>query len=273
MKRLLLLLTFLFLGVAFAVQTAAKSGVLVYHPAQGVQSVQDDANSVHVYPITTLINHATLIQVPFEVSKAWCGDLQRWTLQGEANYVSVKPLASGLSTNLHILTTNGRMYSFRLTSTSSSTKYTDVFQIKNNTGYQVNLDKLVQEKVAAAEQKLRREYDAKLAKAIDENQNQVSKRYAKQTYTDYKWNKGDTFQVDKVYNDKAFTYIVVKGDEKPALYLETKDGWKWKRELVNFTVTSQNLFRVQKILQGERQRFVLQLRNDQVTIKRDPQNV
>jgi type IV secretory pathway VirB9-like protein len=239
----------------------------IYPEAPGVESVQDDPNTVRVYPIQTLVNHATLIQVPSEVRKAWCGDLQAWTLEGEGNYVSVKPLSGDLSTNLHILTTDGRMYNFRLVSIPNGS-YTDVFQVKSNNGYQANIDHLVDERVAALKRELQADYEQKIKTATDRASFDAARQYALQTHTDYEWSNAKSFSVSKVFNDNAFTYWTATGDEKPTIYLETKQGHKWVRELVNFNVTDGNFYRVQKILQNKDQRFVLTLRDDSLIITR-----
>ncbi len=239
----------------------------IYLEAPGVESVQDDPNTIRVYPVQTLVNHATLIQVPSEVRKAWCGDLQAWTLEGEGNYVSVKPLSGDLSTNLHVLTTDGTMYNFRLVSVPNGS-YTDVFQVKSNNGYQANLDHLVDERVTALKHELEAKYDEKLRAAQDRASFDSARQYAAETHTDYEWSTARSFTVSKVFNDDAFTYFNAAGDEKPTIYLETKNGHKWVRELVNFNVTDGNFYRVQKILQNKDQRFVLVLRNDTLAITR-----
>ncbi len=238
----------------------------IFNAGQGVESVQDDPNSARVYPIRALINHATLIQVPSVVLKAWCGDLQGWTLEGESNYVSIKPLADNLSTNLHVLTTDGRMYNFRLYSNPSGA-YTDVFQVKGGGAYQANVGHLVDERVADLKKTLDAEYEKKLQDAMAQAQLQWVRDYAGKTFFDYAIEEGRTFKVEGVFNDGTFTYFRVKGDEKPIIFLETRRGWKWVREVVNFNVTDGNFYRVQKILEP-RQRFVLKLRHDEVTISR-----
>ena len=244
--------------------TEEKRGIFAAGP--GVESVQDDPNAVRVYPVQTLVNHATLIQVPSVVLKAWCGDLQGWTLEGESNYVSIKPLAGSLSTNLHVLTTDGRMYNFRLYSNPNGA-YTDVFQVKGSGAYQANVGQLVNERVADARKTLDAEYEKKLQDAMAQAQLQWVRDYAGKTFFDYAIEEGRTFKVEGFFNDGTFTYFRVKGDEKPIVFLESKQGWKWVREVINFNVTDGNFYRVQKLLEPH-QRFVLKLRNEEVTISR-----
>ena len=238
----------------------------IFPGGPGVESVQDDPNAARVYPIQTLENHATLIQVPSVVLKAWCGDLQGWTLEGESNYVSVKPLAGSLSTNLHVLTTDGRMYNFRLYSNPSGS-YTDVFQVKGGGGYQANVGSLVDQRVAEAKKQLATEYDKKLEEAMSQAQLQWVRDYAGKTFFDYAIAEGRRFKIEGVFNDGTFTYFRVKGDEKPIVFLEAKQGFKWVREVINFNVTDGNFYRVQKLLEAH-QRFVLKLRDEEVTISR-----
>lgn len=241
-----------------------KRGIFPAGP--GVESVQDDPNAVRVYPVQTLVNHATLIQVPSVVLKAWCGDLQGWTLEGESNYVSIKPLAGTLSTNLHVLTTDGRMYNFRLYSNPNGS-YTDVFQVKGGAGYQANVGSLVDERVAEAIKQLDADYDKKFQEAMSQAQLQWVRDYAGKTFFDYAIAEGRSFKIEGVFNDGTFTYFRVKGDEKPIVFLEARQGFKWVREVINFNVTDGNFYRVQKLLEPH-QRFVLKLRDEEVTISR-----
>ena len=238
----------------------------IFPAAPGVETVQDDPGAVRVYPIQTLVNHATLIQVPGVVLKAWCGDLQAWTLEGESNYVSIKPLAGGLSTNLHVLTTEGRMFSFRLYSNPGGS-YTDVFLVRGAAGYQANLASLVDEKVAAARRELAAEYDRKLQEAVSSTRADWVRDYAGQTFFDYAVGEGRSFRVEGVFNDATFTYFRVKGDEKPIVFLESKQGMKWVREALNFNVTDGDFYRVQKLIEPH-QRLILKLREEEVKISR-----
>jgi type IV secretory pathway VirB9-like protein len=241
-----------------------KRGICPAGP--GVESVQDDPNTLRVYPVQTLVNHATVIQVPGTVSKAWCGDLQGWTLEGESNYVSIKPLAANLSTNLHVLATDGRMYNFRLFSNPAG-NYTDVFQVKGAGGYHANVDKLVDDRVADAKKQLEADYNQKFQEAVSQAQLQWVRAYAGKTFFDYAIQEGHSFKIEGVFNDDSFTYFRVHGDEQPIVFLEAKQGYKWLREVINFNVTDGNFYRVQKILEPH-QRFVLKLRNEEVTISR-----
>jgi hypothetical protein len=242
----------------------------IYAEAPGVESVQDDPAVVRVYPLQTLVNHATLIQVPGTVSRAWCGDLQGWTLEGEANYVSVKPLAADLSTNLHVLTADGRMENFRLTSAASGA-YTDVFQVKAPAVYQPNPSQALEGQEAKLRKQLDAEYAKKLQDEVSQAREEWIRQYAGRTFFDYAIEQGRSFKVEGVFNDESFTYFRVRGDENPTLFLETRQGhfpfYRWVRELVNFNVTGGDFYRVQKLLEPG-QRFVLKLRKEEVTITR-----
>ena len=242
----------------------------IYAEGPGVEVVQDDPAVVRVYPVQALVNHATVIQVPGTVSKAWCGDLQGWTLEGEGSYVSVKPLAPGLSTNLHVLMADGRMENFRLSSAVSG-PYTDLFQVKAPAVYRPDPGQDLQ----TQEAKLRKEMEAQLAKKLQDEVAQARqawiRQYAGQTFFDYAIEQGRSFQVEGVFNDDRFTYFRVRGDEMPTLYLESRQGhfpfYRWVRELVNFNVTDGGFYCVQKLL-APGQRFVLKLRKEEVTIRR-----
>lgn len=239
----------------------------IYPRSTGVMVVQDNPDMDRVYPVDTLTNHATVFQVPGVVQKAWCGDLQAWTLEGEGNFVSVKPLAADLSTNLSILTTSGRLFMFRLWSHEAG-DYTDLFKILGPGGYQANINKLLDDKVAAMKDTLTADYDKKLKDSLDHAQFDWAKTFAATTFPDYRIHQVSGFRVVGVWNDAAFTYFSITGDEKPTVFLESKSSGRWTRELLNFDVTAGSFYRVQKLLQHN-QRLILKLRDDEAVITRE----
>ena len=239
----------------------------VYQEAAGVQSVQDDPSAPKVYLLPAAVDHCTVIQVPDTVAKAWCGDLQGWTLDGQGSYVSVKPLAENLSTNLHVLTASGRLYNFRLVSTGEGGSYVDLFQIRGSGGYQANLDDLVSEKVREAKKAWEAQEQKQLDQTLDRDRFDWTRRYAEKTLFDYHVKQARGFRVSGVFSDGTFTYFTVRGDEKPILFLETRHGFHRTRELLNWAVTGGDFYRVQTILEPE-QRLVLKLHDREAFIER-----
>ncbi|MGA9753266.1 MAG: TrbG/VirB9 family P-type conjugative transfer protein [Acidobacteriota bacterium] len=239
----------------------------VYQEAAGVQSVQDDPAAPKVYLLPAAVDHCTVIQVPDTVAKAWCGDLQGWTLDGQGSYVSVKPLAENLSTNLHVLTASGRLYNFRLVSIGEGGSYVDLFQIHGSGGYQANLDDLVSEKVREAKKAWEAQEQKQLAETLDRARFDWTRQYAEKTLFDYRVDQARAFHVEGVFSDGTFTYFRVQGDEKPIIFLETRHGWHRTRELLNWAVTGGDFYRVQKILEPG-QRFILKLRDQEAVIER-----
>ena len=246
----------------------------------GVQVVEDDPDSPRVYPLESLVNHATLIQVPYPIQKAWCGDLQAWTLEGDSNYVSVKPLGPEQTTNLHVLTTNGRMYNFRLYSRQSGS-YTDVIQVRKAEPYGLSEQAIREKREAELKAKLEAELQAAYEKKAANGEFEYIRAYAESAAWGYRVDQARTFRVRGVFSDQAFTYFTVLGDERPTVYLETARDTKpatrvftlglhrhkWVRELLNFDLTRGNFYRVQRVLRRD-QRLVLLLRDDQATIRR-----
>ena len=252
----------------------------IYTVSPGVQIVEDDPNSPRVYPLEALVNHATLIQVPYPVEKAWCGDLQAWTLEGDSNYVSIKPLGPEQTTNLHVLTTNGKMFNFRLTSRQSGS-YTDVLQVRKAEPYGLSNQALQEKHEAELKAQLAAEFQAAYDKKAANDEFDYIRAYADNTAWGYRVEQARGFRVRGVFSDQAFTYFTVVGDERPTVYLETAHGTstaakvftlgihqhKWVRELLNFDLTKGNFYRLQRVLRGD-QRLVLLLRDDKATIRR-----
>jgi hypothetical protein len=252
----------------------------IYTLSPGVQVVEDDPNSPRVYPLEALVNHATLIQVPYPIQKAWCGDLQAWTLEGDSNYVSVKPLGPEQTTNLHVLTTNGRMYNFRLYSRQSG-NYTDVIQVRKAEPYGLSEQALQERREAELKAKLAAEFQAAFEKKTADSEFEYIRSYAEGASWGYRVSQARTFRVRGIFSDQAFTYFTVLGDERPTVYLETAQDTrtatrvftlglnrhKWVRELLNFDLTKGSFYRVQRVLRPD-QRLVLLLRDDQATIRR-----
>ena len=239
----------------------------VYQEAAGVQTVQDDPSAPKVYLLPAAVDHCTVIQVPDTVAKAWCGDLQGWTLDGQGSCVSVKPLAENLSTNLHVLTASGRLYNFRLVSTGENGNYVDLFQVRGAAGYQANLDDLVNEKIQEAKKAWEAQEQKQIEQALDQDRFDWTRQYAQKTLFDYHVRQAKDFRVSGVFSDGTFTYFTVAGDEKPILFLEMRHGFHRTRELLNWNVTGGNFYRVQKILEPD-QRFVLKLHDEEAYIER-----
>lgn len=246
----------------------------------GVELVRDDPRNPRVYPITALLNHATLIQVPYAVEKAWCGDLEAWTLEGDANYVSIKPLTPNVSTNLHILTTNGRMFNFRLYA-SQNGSYTDVFQVRIASQYRANTADQAQLHDAALTSRLTTEFERAYTQKLANTQFDWTRQYAANTFWNYRVRQASGYTVTGIFNDQHFTYFTVSGDERPTVYLETRQPtttkeriWTlgihrhhWVREVLNYDLTRGNFYRVQALLHHG-QRLILVLRRQEAVIYR-----
>lgn len=240
----------------------------IYPRSTGVQTVQDDPSMEKVYPVDCLVNHSTVFKVPGTVLKAWCGDLRGWQLEGGQSYVAVRPNGADLSTNLHILTESGRLYTWRLWSHAEG-DYTDLFLVQPSASYEADVQALERQRTEKIRQEVASQYDAQMKQALQEKQFDWVSKYAQQTFWNYRIEKpsDNSFIVTGVFNDATFTYFHVTGDEKPTVFLEAKSGGRWVRELLNFDVTGGDFYRVQKILMSG-QRLILKLRSSEAVITR-----
>jgi hypothetical protein len=83
--------------------------------AQGAREVSYSRESV--IPLRAKLRFTTMIILPEqeEILDFVCGDKEFWVVSGVQNLAYVKPAKSGAVTNLNLVTSSGRVYSFVLT--------------------------------------------------------------------------------------------------------------------------------------------------------------
>jgi len=176
------------------------------------------------------------------------GDKEFWIINGAHNLCYVHPAQAGIRSDLHLITSTGRVYSFLLTEVSNEPSVEPDLKLfvepadESSISGSPALHNFVRADEMEAYKKeldtLRGQMDAQVRAAESHAAEQVSKfkaDYHKTLQFDYELDKKaslEPFLVSMIYHDDAFTYIKCSAREKPALY-EIKDG---KPNLINFQV-------------------------------------
>ena len=222
---------------ALSAQAATVSG-------RTVKYSQQDIVSVHAK-----IRFSTLIVLPQneDILDFATGDKEFWIINGAHNLCYVHPAQTGIRSDLHLITSTGRVYSFLLTEVSNDPSmepdlklFVEPADESSISGGSPGFQNFVRADEAEAYKKeletLRVQMDTQVRAAESRTAEQVSKfraDYQKTLQFDYELDKKaavEPFLVSMIYHDDAFTYIKCSAREKPALY-EVKDG---KPNLINF---------------------------------------
>lgn len=192
-----------------------------------------------VVPVKAKIRFTTLIVLPKQeqILDYTCGDKEFWIVNGNQNFVYVKPAKAGSRTNLNLITARGNVYSFVLTEVSEATdsepdlkifvEPKDESMISAATGQprfvaaQEIEDYKQQVEIAKAEAR-----DAKQAAqaTIERDTAQFRAQYPETIKFPYRIETAKPpFNVTGMYTDGEFTYIQAHPEAPPALY-ELKDG-------------------------------------------------
>ena len=199
-----------------------------------------------VVPLYARQRFSTLIELPEgeEIMYVGCGDSGlkgegNWQVTHFANRAFIKPAIENSRTNLNLLTTSGRSYSFTLEESSRvatdlrvivelkeesllspaggmKVKYVPIEQVNDYRAQaQLAMQEVEKTKLVATEQ------IAAMGKKMAEETARVEAELpAKMKF--YEWTPSKVFAVDSIWNDGKFTYIKATPAEAPALY-ELKD--------------------------------------------------
>ena len=213
--------------------------------ARTVKYSQQDIISVRAK-----LRFSTLIVLPQneEILDYATGDKEFWIINGAHNLCYVHPAQAGIRSDLHLITSTGRVYSFLLTEISKDSSAEPDLKLfvepkeESSIGAATALQGYVRASEADAYKKeladLHAQTDAQIHAAeaqAGEQVNRFKADYQRKLQFDYELDKNaarDPFLVSMIYHDDAFTYIKCAPREKPALY-EMKDG---KPNLINFQV-------------------------------------
>jgi len=250
---------FLLLAASPFVLSAADN--LISPKPNAATSVQE-ARTVNVtlkstVPIHASVLRSTLLVLPEEekIAEVFVGDKEFWhfdTTKISTRYLSIKPLAVGVKTDLHIISDHGVSYSFLLDEASTQAGVESDSKVFIEPGDASLHDSLAElPRFVPTDQVERYRLEAAAAKAEAsqakaEAAQTVQKQQAKaaaetdsfragfpgQLQFAYRWNEkiGRKLGVEQIFADDKFTYIRARPQEAPALY-EIKDG---KPSLVNF---------------------------------------
>lgn len=202
-----------------------------------------------IVPVHAKIRFSTLIVLPQneDILDFATGDKEFWIINGAHNLCYVHPAKTGIRSDLHLITSTGRVYSFLLTEVSNDPSmepdlklFVEPADESSISGGSPRFQNFVRADEAEAYKKeletLRVQMDTQVRAAESRTAEQVSKfraDYQKTLQFDYELDKKaavEPFLVSMIYHDDAFTYIKCSAREKPALY-EVKDG---KPNLINF---------------------------------------
>ncbi len=232
--------------VALSFISIGVSSVLADPPgARTVKYSQQD-----IIPVRAKLRFSTLIVLPQneEILDFATGDKEFWIINGAHNLCYVHPAQAGIRSDLHLITSTGRVYSFLLTEVSNDSSAEPDLKLfvepkdESSIGGAIALQGYVRASEAEAYKKeleaLHAQADGQIHAAEARMAEQVNKfkaDYQKKLQFDYALDKNaarEPFLVSMIYHDEAFTYIKCAAPEKPALY-EIKDG---KPNLINFQV-------------------------------------
>src|SRR6516164_4003590 len=222
---------------ALSAQAATVSGRTVKYSQQDI------------VPVHAKVQFSTLIVLPQneDILDFATGDKEFWIINGAHNLCYVHPAQTGIRSDLHLITSTGRVYSFLLTEVSNDPSmepdlklFVEPADESSISGGSPGFQNFVRADEAEAYKKeletLRVQMDTQVRAAESRTAEQVSKfraDYQKTLQFDYELDKKaavEPFLVSMIYHDDAFTYIKCSAREKPALY-EVKDG---KPNLINF---------------------------------------
>jgi len=214
-----------------------------------------------IIPIRAKVRFSTLIVLPAdeEILDFTTGDKDFWIINGAHNLCYLHPAQTGIRTNLNLVTSGGRVYSFLLTEISKDAEAEPDLKVfvtpseHSSIGDNESQGSFVRATDLAA-------YKAEVMQVRNELAEEVKKAHAqaaiqideyKRNYPaklqfDYAVGKNaqrPPFLVSSIYHDDRFTYIKSSAVEKPTLY-ELKDK---KPSLVNFDF-SDGVYIVQKII-------------------------
>ena len=222
-------------------------GVLSLQAAGQVARTVKYANE-DIVAVRAKLRFSTLIVLPDneEILDFTTGDKEFWIINGAHNLCYVHPAQAGIRSDLHLITSTGRVYSFLLSEASNDPSVEpdlklfiepkEESSVAGSTGLQNYVRASEAEALKKELEALRAQTDIQIHAAEAQASEQVNRfrtDYQKKLQFDYELDKkasAEPFLVSMIYHDELFTYIRCAAPEKPALY-ELKDG---KPNLINF---------------------------------------
>ena len=238
-------------------------------PATGAQGpmlrIEAVAGVDQLVDIQTQVRHTTVIVLPEKenILDFVVGDSEYWHLTGAANVAFLKPIATGVETNVALICESGQIYSFLASEGGephlvvriepppedaliSAEPHTPAFVARSEiTAYQA-LAQQAQETArnaqAAADTLADEARDAAAAAVEDFRADYPTRLHFVYTLSDRA--QEPPFNVEAMWHDGQFTYLRSHAQESPALY-EAVDG---DPSLVAYDLTEDGLYIVRRIL-------------------------
>lgn len=231
---------------AVTVTSVLIAGFSAIAQETGVRDITVTPRSVA--PLNTTIRNGTMLVLPDgeEIKDINCGDPNFWTITPSANKVTIKPSKEGATTNLHLETLSGRVYSFKLAPAKGEPD-SKVFVTAQ--GFPETPDRpryFAAAHVDALEAELEtvRKLIAAEKRDADERIARFQQQYPAQLQFSYKTPKYEgPFFIRAIWNDGRFTYLKTDARELPALY-QILDG---QPALIDYQVEN-GVYRVPKVL-------------------------
>ena len=239
-------------------------------PAAGAQGPMLRIEAVpgvdQLVDIQTQVRHTTVIVLPEgeNILDFVVGDSEYWHLTGAANVAFLKPIATGVETNVALICESGRIYSFlaseggephlvvrieppREDDTLISTEpHTPAFIARSEvTAYQVmaqQAQETARNALAAADTVAAQARAAATEAVEDFRADYPTRLHFVYTLSDRA--QDPPFNVEAMWHDGQFTYLRSHAQESPALY-EAVDG---DPTLVAYDLTEDGLYIVRRIL-------------------------
>jgi type IV secretory pathway VirB9-like protein len=228
------------LGLILASPTASLA-------EDGIREVQYDDRGL--IAIQARLRITTTIVLPEDelIVDYICGDKDYWIVNGARNIAHIKPAKAGGMTNLNLVTTSGRIYSFRL---QEGSEIPDFKVLVTSPGGATGASKryYTSEEVAALRVQLA-EAQAAVAAAKQGALEAIEAQradYPTRLRFDYVFERNKRpFSVVAIWHDGAKTYIRSVARELPALY-EEKDG---EPSMVQYQVQDGGTYVIHKLLE------------------------
>lgn len=218
------------LAVVAAVALSAEADA----QSNGVREVTAGA-AKSIVPISAKVRYSTMIVLPEgdDIMDVVCGDKEFWPVDATRNFALVKPSKEGATTNLHLITARGAVYSFLLKEGGTTPDLKVTVQSDGPVQGKVKYVPVAQVEAVEAELASARAAVKTAADQRDQAVQAFKSDYPTDLRFTYRTELGKPpFLVRAIWHDDQFTYLRIDGREKPALY-EVVDG---KPAVVNFTV-------------------------------------
>jgi type IV secretory pathway VirB9-like protein len=228
-------------------------------PASKIVHVSDR----DVIPVRTRLRFSTMIVLPKDenILEIVCGDKEFWQISGAQNFAYVKPSKENSETNLNLITAAGNVYSFTLREGTEANLRPDLkIFVEPKEGMLTAMKQAprfvaasqvadYQDQIALAKaeaDKAREEAQKAVADAQAKAKQDLARAKAGLASTmvyDYAFKDQPGFNIQVMFHDEKFTYVVASPEEAPTIY-EYRDG---DPSMIQFTFNG-DLYTVPKVI-------------------------